>query len=73
MIKFQLEPFYTNCGKKEMMWKAGLGMVNECVTQNWFRYFKESDISLENKPRSGGPSFVENEALLETKFLVHCW
>ena len=33
--------------------------------QNWFRHFKECGTSLNDKLRSGRPSVVEDETLLE--------
>ncbi|XP_014787320.1 histone-lysine N-methyltransferase SETMAR-like [Octopus bimaculoides] len=41
------------------------GNVNERVAQNLFRRFKEDDFRFEEKPRSGKPSVVEDEAFLE--------
>ena len=39
--------------------------VRESVAQNWFRYFKESDTSLEDISKSGRSSIVKDETLLE--------
>ncbi|CAI9724390.1 Hypothetical predicted protein [Octopus vulgaris] len=43
----------------------GPGTVDEHMAQKWFRRFKECNISLKDKPRSGRPSVVEDETLLE--------
>ena len=50
---------------KEINDVEGTGTVNEYVVQNWFRCFKEGDTSHKDKPRSGRPSVVEDEDLLE--------
>ncbi|XP_052824578.1 histone-lysine N-methyltransferase SETMAR-like isoform X2 [Octopus bimaculoides] len=43
----------------------GPGTVDEHMAQKWFRRFKECNISLKDKPRSGRPSVVGDETLLE--------
>ena len=50
---------------KEINDVEGPVTVNEHVTQNWFRCFKEDDTNLEDKPGSKNPSIVEDETLLE--------
>jgi histone-lysine N-methyltransferase SETMAR len=42
----------------------GTDDVNEWTVQRWYRKFQEGDESLENAPRSGRPTAVDNEALL---------
>ena len=46
----------------------GQGSVSKSQAAKWFRRFKEGDTSLEDKPRSGRPSTVNNEALRELNF-----
>ena len=46
-------------GKRNDM--EGQGIDKECVAQNWFRYFKEGDNSLEDKMWPGKPSIKEDE------------
>ena len=41
----------------------GNDIVSERVCQDWFSRFKKGDYSLCDKPRSGRPSTVDNEAL----------
>lgn len=50
---------------KEINDVEGTGSVNERTAQNWFKRFKEGDTTLQEKPRSGRPSVVDNEVLLE--------
>ena len=50
---------------KEMNNVEGSGTIKERLKQNWFRRFKEGDISLENNSMSGRPFIVEDEALFE--------
>lgn len=50
---------------KEINDVEGSGTINVYVTKNWFRHFKIGDTSLEHKPRSGSPSVVVDESLLE--------
>ena len=67
----------TECKGKKFNGMEGSGTINEHMAQNWFRHFKEDDTSLEDKPRPGKRSVVEDEALLEmvenshTLALVH--
>ncbi len=49
---------------KEFNDEEDSGIVNERVTQNWFRHFKESDISLKDNPRSRRPFIVKMSAFL---------
>ena len=72
--KLQLEPFFATCGKKGLSAKAAAkeiynvkdsGTVYTHVAQNWFRHLKEGEDSLKDKPRSGRPSVVGDETLLE--------
>ena len=63
---------------KEINDVEGPGTVNECIAQNDFRRFKESDISLEDKIWSGRPSVAEDKALqclnkIQEQALAHCW
>ena len=51
--------------KKKIIDVKGPGTVNICMAQNWIRHFKEGDTILEDKPRSGRPSVVKDEALLD--------
>ena len=44
---------------KESYDVEGPGTINERGVVNLFRHFKEGDNNLEDKPRSEGPSFVE--------------
>lgn len=41
----------------------GNDIISERVCQNWFLRFKKGDCSLSDKPRSGRPSTVDNDAL----------
>jgi transposase len=38
--------------------------VNERTVQRWYRKLQEGDESLEDAPRSGRPTAMDNEALL---------
>lgn len=51
--------------KQEISDAEGSRTVSGHVAQNWFRCFKEGDASLEDKPRLGRPSVVEDEALFD--------
>lgn len=41
----------------------GDGSVSERTAQDWFKRFREGDTSLEDRPRSGRPSVVDDERL----------
>ena len=70
MKKLQVEPFYATFGgrgnESEDSNKRnnveGLGIVNKCVTQNWFQHFKGTDTRLQDKPMSRRP--VEEDKVL---------
>jgi transposase len=42
----------------------GTDILNELTVQRWYRKFQEGDESLEDAPRSGRPTAMDNEALL---------
>ena len=55
----------TKAGTKEINDVESPGNINEYVTQNRFRYFMESNTSLEDKQRSGRHFVEEDEAWLK--------
>ena len=75
--RFQLELFYATCTTKKQQQKTieykrsdkrlnyveNPQTVDKYLSQNRFRRFKEGDISLEDKPKSGKPG-VEGETLV---------
>ncbi|KOC59101.1 Histone-lysine N-methyltransferase SETMAR, partial [Habropoda laboriosa] len=44
---------------------CGEGAVNERTAQKWFKRLKEGNESLNGEPRSGRPSVLEDEKLVE--------
>lgn len=55
----------TRAAAEEICAVEGEGVVNKTTAAEWFKRFNEGDTSLQDKPRSGRPSTVDNEALLE--------
>ena len=55
----------TRAAAEEICAVEGEGVINKTKAAEWFKRFNEGDTSLEDKPRSGRPSMVDNEALLQ--------
>ena len=54
----------TRAAAEEICAVEGEGVVKKTTAAEWFKRFNEGDTSLQDKPRSGRPSTVD-EALLE--------
>jgi transposase len=64
LYEFKLGSSATAAARK-MCQAFGTDVVNERTVQTWYRKFQEGDESLEGAPRSGRPTAVDNESLLE--------
>ena len=43
----------------------GYDVISDTTTRDWFRKFKAGEIDLQDKPRSGRPSSVDDERLMK--------
>ena len=50
---------------KEICDVEGVGAVSKSTANNWFRRFQNGDTDLEDRPRTGRPEELDDEALLE--------
>ena len=50
---------------KEICDVEGVGAVSKSTANNWFRRFQNGDTDLKDRPRTGRPKELDDEALLE--------
>ena len=72
-IKLWKKGLSTRPVEKEIVDVEGTGIINECVAQDLIRYFREGDISFENKGQ-GDLLFWRIRPCLKWFYaLIHCW